>query len=100
MKTIHKYPLTEKKTELELPEGSTVVCVHEQHGVPTLWIEMNLNVNAPMKKTTFEIVGTGRLLKHGNEQYIGTAFIDEFVWHVYQMIDIQDVIKDISNIDF
>jgi len=86
MKTIHKYHLTENPTELILPHGSTVVCVHEQNGTPTLWIEINLNAGAPMEKTTFRIVGTGGLMKHGNDQYIGTCFIDEFVWHVYKIM--------------
>lgn len=80
MKVIYKYPLEVDVCTIELPVFCKVVCVHEQNGVPTLWIEQDTKLRTV--DTTFYVVGTGQELP--DAAYVGTCFIGSYVWHVYK----------------
>jgi hypothetical protein len=84
MKTIYKYPLAVTACTIDLPVGSKVICVHEQNGVPTLWVEQNPSLETDA--FTFAVIGTGRPVPEDGE-HIGTCFIGQNVWHVYKKIN-------------
>jgi hypothetical protein len=80
MKVIYKYKLEVNACVIELPMLSRVVCVNEQEGVPTIWVEQDLN-NTP-HDVKFVAIGTGGIVPDGF-RYMGTCFIRDYVWHVY-----------------
>lgn len=83
MKVVYKYPLEVNVCTIALPEGSKVVCVHEQNLVPTIWVEQETS-NYP-KDYMFCVVPTGGQVPMDGK-HIGTAFIGPNVWHVYQKV--------------
>jgi hypothetical protein len=81
MRTIYKYPLCIGMNVIDLPFGAIVRAVGQQAGTIMLWAEVHPE-NSPEKKC-FYIYGTGHQIQAGLI-YIGTAFCDPFVWHVYE----------------
>lgn len=92
MRKIYKYPipLSATPTELTLPEDSNIRLVALQDGVITLWIEVD--PTKPETKRYFKIFGTGHTIDAG-AQYIGTVFIDIFVWHIHE-VQIADKVSE------
>jgi len=83
MRTVYKYPLDHPVTEYELPADCKILCIHEQDSTVMVWVELETESKAPITVKRFTIVGTGREIPRGS-QYVGTAFIDLMVWHVYK----------------
>jgi hypothetical protein len=48
-----------------------------------VWVEIETESKAPKIIKRFTIVGTGQEVPRGSS-YVGTAFIDLMVWHVYK----------------
>lgn len=80
MKIIYKYPLEVQACTIDLPEGSKVVCVHEQNIVPTIWVEQDLSRDKIEYR--FTVIPTGTHFPEVGD-HIGTCFIGPNVWHVY-----------------
>ena len=80
---IWKFPLAiTGEQNLEIPEGSRVLQVAEQHGQLYAWVMM-LHGNEP-KTYRFHIVGTGRPCdKVAFCEHHGSAIMGMFVWHVF-----------------
>ena len=78
---IYKYQLEVNECVIELPVHFKVVCVHEQNGVPTLWIEQNQNANKISIR--WHVVGTGQEIP-SYSTHEGTCFIGSYVWHIYR----------------
>jgi hypothetical protein len=84
MRTIWKYRLevSDDVQSLSIPREAKIVAVGNQEGSITLWAEV-----APGRFTearTFAIHGTGHPIA-SDEDYIGTAIVPPFVWHVYEV---------------
>ncbi len=83
MKTIFKYFLSiSDQVLLYLPEGAEMLSVQGQGDQLVLWaiVDPALSVEPRM----FSIYGTGRPFQSDNARYIGTAQVNEFVWHVFE----------------
>jgi len=88
MKLIYKYPLKRTETQVvQLPVESSILCVHEQHGVMALWALFREAERENTIPWTVQIRGTGQ---HGHTEnlnapdYVGTIFDqDDFVWHIF-----------------
>jgi hypothetical protein len=81
MRTIYKYPLSIGMNVVEFPFGASIKAVGQQDGTVMLWAEVHEG-NSPEKRC-FYVYGTGHLIPAGLV-YVGTAFCDPFVWHVYE----------------
>lgn len=87
MKTVYKITLdlTEHPQSVIMPVNSKIVHVALQDGLPTLWYEYQRHQFLPSNmEVTFRVNGTGWAIAD-NEEYIGTAVGDNFVWHVYRL---------------
>jgi hypothetical protein len=85
MKTIYKYVIPPQDTVyLDLPENSVPLCVMEQHGEITLWVEVTTGPGTPHLQHMFHVRGTGNPFVGGEDHYIGSAKVGPFVWHVYE----------------
>ena len=84
MQAIWKFPLSIQSAaqQVDMPRGAKILLVHEQHGRPTIWAEVN--ENSALETRTFFIVATGERFS-GFHPYIGTAFCGDFVWHVLEV---------------
>jgi hypothetical protein len=83
MKTIWKYEFSiiDGEQSAEMPKGADIVHVGNYAGVLCAWA-----VVAPSSaKVTrrFVVHGTGHPIETG-EQYLGTAQIGPFVWHLFE----------------
>lgn len=83
MRVLHKCALRGHKTVLHLAPGSIPRHVHEQGGLVMLWVEVNLDAAGPSVARTFSIEGTGCGFDRGD--YLGTAHVNGFVWHVFEV---------------
>jgi hypothetical protein len=80
-RVVHKFQMSSPSCGFVLPRDARVVKVGEQLGWVTLWIELD-----PLAKTTwrnFRVYATGARIAEG-DVYVGTAFVDDLVWHVYE----------------
>jgi hypothetical protein len=83
MKTIYKYPLT-AVTRVELPEGSKLLTVQLQQGIPTLWAL--IDTTRPPTTRTIVLAPTGHTLDENFNDYLATVQMpDGFVWHAFEV---------------
>lgn len=80
-RTIWKYSvrLTDSQA-IVMPEGSVPRAVRAIGNEIFLWAEVY--PDAPLKPVVVRIVGTGHPIPD-DASYIGTVFVDPFVWHIY-----------------
>lgn len=84
MRQIHKFTLRlERQQVLTMPLGSLPLAVQAQHGNLQLWVIVP--VEAKPSEMVITIYGTGHELgaDERRDEYIGTAQLDGFVWHVF-----------------
>ena len=93
MKVIYKYKLSiSEPTHILLPEGAAPLTVAVQGDQICLWVEQDDPVQEGpyvAERRTFVIRGTGWKYDKNKvlDNYIGTAFIAGFVWHVFEVGD-------------
>ena len=86
MKSIFKYQLEVTGwQEVEIREGSKILCVQVQHGILCLWAMVDPH-KSEMETVAIEIFGTGSTIPDGRRDYIGTAQMADgkLVWHVFK----------------
>lgn len=98
MRTIWKFPLTEKECDIEMPMGSNVLTVQVQGDKMCVWA--NVDPDTDEKETRrFACVGTGRPIPSMALDYIGTVQLDNagigdeamvqtptIVWHIFEVL--------------
>ncbi len=80
--TIWKFPLTQEN--VDMPQGSRLLTVQIQHGVPTLWAEVNPKEETVTRRLA--VIGTGwvdGIPEHLG--YIATFQQGVMVFHVYDL---------------
>lgn len=85
MTTIWKYPVLSPNGIVEMPAGAKVIHVHEQHGNPCLWAEVD--PDADIVDRVVEVVPTNGT-PDGENEYVGTVHLkdlygDPIVFHIY-----------------
>lgn len=80
-RAVWKFDLRLGANEIEMPRGAQILAVHEQQGCVRLWARVNPRDPVNVIRS-FHVVGTGHPCGLG--QYVGTAFCDPFVWHVFE----------------
>lgn len=98
MKTIYKYNLRLiGETPIYLPKGAQVLSVGYQHSSSLLsastlkiWILHNTDTDSEInEERKFVVYPTGveiKDLKINKESFIGTVFLDELVFHVFEVV--------------
>ena len=82
-KTIWKYELAiEDWVRVTIPDGARFLKVGGQGGKLCLWVLVDLE--KPPRAYYFRIFGTGHDIPDGIGEYIGTAQIGSFVWHLFE----------------
>ena len=82
-KTIYKYNLSVfADNDFDMPKGTTPLHVDNQQDHLCLWAEVDTDL--PKQRRSFVIVGTGHEIPP-DAQYVGTAQVDPFVWHVFEV---------------
>ena len=83
---IYKYPLTQTRTNIEMPLQSRVLCVQMQNDIPTVWAMIG-NEGIKMNRT-FVLIPTGFSTGTLNLDYIGTVqHLDGIVFHVFEIVE-------------
>lgn len=83
MKVIFKYILRISDQVLfYLPEGAKILSVQGQGEELVLWaiVDPSKSVEPRM----FSVYGTGNPFQSDHARYIGTAQVNELVWHVFE----------------
>lgn len=89
MKAVCKYPLTDPKSNILLPAGSTILCTQEQFNKIVVYALVNLVDSRFVDSYTFEYFETGEHLPAGYDgTYIGTVmlFKGAEVYHVFYQV--------------
>lgn len=87
MRTIWKFQLTEptRRTpplwRFAMPMEAKVLTVQVQGAIPTVWAEVDDEVDTIDR--WFTVVGTGEQLPDWPVSYVGTWQDPPFVWHLY-----------------
>ena len=73
-----------------LPVSAKPLHVHEQDGRIVLWFRCDPD-DKMVSPRTFHVIGTGNRfeLEGGELNYIGTAHIDGYVWHVFENVNLE-----------
>ncbi len=95
MRTIFKYALAiqDEPQVIELPKGAKIryVAIKDMHGTMIcLWAEfapMWDRAEVEFEERMFYVIRTGNAIPE-DTQYVGTAQIPSFVWHVYEQLKI------------
>jgi hypothetical protein len=83
MKIIFKYLLSiSDQVLLYLPEGAKILSVQGQADQLVLWAIVDTSKS--VEPRMFSIYGTGNPFQSDNARYIGTAQVNELVWHVFE----------------
>lgn len=82
MKVIYKYVIPPDGITISMASGSEILTVDEQQGQITIWV---LSDPSRIDEDRHYIVrGTGMAIDSGWD-YIGTAQVDPFIWHLFEM---------------
>ena len=81
---IYKYPLdVTGEQAINMPMGAEIRHVGDQHGVLTLWAEVNPNL--PNRTKVIIVRGTGQdFPPDKRDVFLGTVIMGVFVWHVFE----------------
>lgn len=84
MTTIWKYTVPiQDKLQLRLPEGAKILHVGNQGGSVQMWVLVDST--APKSERDFLVIGTGHPVPERVPiEYIGSAVVPPFVWHVFE----------------
>lgn len=82
---IWKYTLS-SESEISMPKGAEVLCVHEQGEDICLWALIKPDVE--METRTFFSFGTGHKVSDLSLKYIGTSFLRGglLVFHTFELL--------------
>lgn len=83
-RTIWKFPLTLGQTVVMMPKHSVLVHIAAQNGTVCVWAEVHTQFPEVVRR--FVLIGTGHEPPIAGE-YVGTAIVGEFVWHVFEEDD-------------
>ena len=84
MQQVHKYILGVGDDITQMPVGAQPLSVAFQGDQLVMWALVD--VDAPMKGRQFIVRGTGHNIRLTNIGFIGTAFIDNLVFHVFEIL--------------
>jgi hypothetical protein len=82
MKTIFKYELSLNRTELQLPKNAKVLTAQLQEGVFCIWVMLDQGF-VTYVPWFFDVYGTGHNMPSDPGDYVATAQMGPFVWHVF-----------------
>lgn len=85
MNTIWKYSVVTAKTRqcFEMPVGAKVLHVAEQNGLICLWAQVD-PYETNLDSRYFHVVGTGNKIPDKAGEFVGTALVGEFVFHLFE----------------
>lgn len=69
-------------SEIIMPEDAAVLTVGAQGDDICLWVLVLSS--APLISRAFVVVGTGEEIPSGFNDFIGTVFIDDLVFHIFE----------------
>lgn len=87
-KVVYKFPSPHRDGPIQVSEGAQIVLVDHQDGVPTVWVEVDLD--APIEFWFIHSVATGERNRiQENWEHIGSVAISsgthrDLVWHLYK----------------
>lgn len=79
---VWKYRMLRQQEAFGIPVGAILLHVHEQDGIPCVW--MRVDPSANVEQRTFLVVGTGHQFS-ARYLYLGTAHCGSLVWHVFEV---------------
>jgi hypothetical protein len=76
---IWKFTVQPWQTQMVMPQGARLLHAHDQRGEVCVWAEVATDAPTVFRKVL--VIPTGGLCN--GAQYVGTAHLGEFVFHVY-----------------
>ena len=70
---------------VQMPKDAKILTVSVQNFALYLWAE--IDTDQALENRRIEIFGTGHEIKYDigiSRNFLGTAFLGDFVWHVYE----------------
>ena len=91
MRAVWKYELRITDTQLlQMPRSAEVLTVANQGGKLCIWVLLDPS-DTPLVNRRFLVVGTGNACSVDDYEYLGSAVISPFVWHVFHSITESEV---------
>lgn len=89
MRVIHKFLLEGTRTTLKLLPTDEVLAIHEQKGLPYLWIDRFTGESSLLEERTFLTFATGEEIPpvDGVLTFVATFFLlnNSLVFHVFEL---------------
>ncbi len=92
MKTIWKFEIPfygsgDEVAIVYMPEGAEILTVQPQEGSIMMWVKICDTMSGTSIDRKFRILGTGKYFEDENLAHIGTVQQNEFVWHVFEVLN-------------
>lgn len=85
MKSVWKFEILQvNHNAVSMPKGAKLLTVGYQCGQLCVWAEVD--PTAPQETRALLVTGTGWDIEDEFVEYIGTAFIEAYVFHVYEVL--------------
>ena len=89
MKTIWKFKvftLIDSRGSVDMPKGAKILSIGLQEDDVCIWALIDTKNESKLIKRQFRLFGTGWEIKEPlkNLNYIGTVFMQTFVWHIFE----------------
>lgn len=81
MKRIYKYTIDMLNATIKIPEGFKILKVGMQNDDMCIWCYVETDNTEVIQK--FSVHGTGHEILEPVENYIGTVFDRQYVWHLF-----------------
>jgi len=86
---IYKYPIRPNIKTYELPKNARILSVGVQNGEIMIWVLVD--PDAERENRIIEIFPTGFVdIDNATRNFIGTVFIGDFVFHVFERLEEQN----------
>ena len=83
---IYKYDVL-PSFSLLLPAGANVLTVQIQDDTPKVWVAQSRAAGVEVGERHFRCYGTGHPFDLEGKRYIGTFQQQEFVWHLFEVVN-------------
>ena len=79
---IWKFEISPPDFLVKLPRSAVPLSVGVQNQALKVWALIDMDANMDTATRKFPVYGTGFEIHHG-DKFMGTVFMDELVWHVF-----------------
>jgi len=84
MKQVWKFEINSTESPIEMPKGAEILSVGFQKDTLYVWALVEIEVYPELEGRSLIVRGTGHNIHAEDLKFIGSAYIDSLVFHVFE----------------